>query len=311
MIYNRQFGLRNNHSTTHVLIDVTEKIRSALDKIIFACGVYIDLQKAFDTVNHSILMNKREYYGIRVAPKMWLESFLIGRHQFTHIKDRSSSKLPITHGVPQGPVLGPVLYLLHINDLHKAIQNSSVHHFADDTNLLCTNNSLKKTNKHINHDIRHLCQWLRSNKISLNASKTEIIIFKTKLKTVTKHLNFRVSGQKINTTIVKYLGVHLSDSLTWEIHFEHLQTKLNRAIGLLSKVRHYTPKSLLKTIYFSLFNSHLLYACQIWGQSKTKLFQEIKKLQDKAIRIISFLPKGASVKEASSTLKILKIQDFI
>ena len=243
---------------------------------------------------------------------MWLESFLIGRHQFTHIKDRSSSKLPVTPGVPQGSVLGPLLFLLYINDLHKAIQHSSVHHFADDTNLLYSNNSLKKTNQHINHDIKLLCQWLRSNKVSLNASKTEIIIFKNKFKTITKHLNFRVSGQKINpTTSVKYLGVHLSDSLTWEIHFKNLQAKLNRAIGLLCKIRHYAPKSLLKTIYISLFNSHLIYACQIWGQSKTKLFQDIEKLQDKAIRIISFLPKGASVKEAYSTLKILKIRDFI
>ena len=149
---------------------------------------------------------------------------------------------------------------------------------------------MKKINKHINHDIKHLCQWLRSNKISLNASKTEIIIFKTKLKTITKHLNFRVSGQKTNpTTNVKHLGVHLSNSLTWEIHFKNLQTKLNR----------------------KLFNSHVIYACQIWGQSKNKLFQDIEKLQDKAICIISFLPKGASVKEPYSTLKILKIRDFI
>ena len=171
---------------------------------------------------------------------------------------------------------------------------------------------MKKINKHINHDIKHLCQWLRSNKIPLNASKTEIIIFKTKLKTITKHINFRVSGQKINrTNSVKYLGVHLSNSLTREIHFKNLQTKLNKALGLFSKIRHYTPKSLLKTVYFSLFNSHLIYACQIWGQSKTKLFQKIEKLQDKAIRIINFLPKGASVKEAYSTLKILKIRDFI
>ena len=167
---------------------------------------------------------------------------------------------------------------------------------------------MKKINKHISHDIKHLCQWLRSNKISLNASKTEIIIFKTKLKTITKHLNFRVSGQKINpTTSLKYLGVHFSVSLTWE----NLQTKVNRAIGLFSKIRHYTHKSLLKTIYFCLFNSHLIYACQIWRQSKTKLFQEIEQLQDKAIRIISFLPKGASGKEVYSTLKILKIRDFI
>ena len=208
---------------------------------------------------------KLEYNGIRGVPKMWLESFLIGRHQLTHIKDRSSSKLPITQEDPQGFVLGPLLFLLYINDFHKATQHSSGHHFADDANLLYTNNSLKKISKHINHDIKQLWQWLQSNKISLNASKTEIIIFKTKLKTITKHLNFRVSGQKINpTTSVKYLGVHLSDSLTWEIHFKNLQAKLNRAIGLLCKIRHYAPKSLLKTIYFSLFNSHLIYACQIW-----------------------------------------------
>ena len=189
VICNCQFGFRDNHSTTHALIDITEKIRSALNKGIFACGVYVDLQKAFDTVNHSILMNKLEYYGIRGVPKMWLESFLIGRHQFTHTKNKNSCKLPITHGVPQGSALGLLLFLLYINDLRKAIQHSSVRHFADDTNLLYTSKYLKKINKHINHDIKHLCQWLRSNKIFLNASKTEIIIFKTKLKTITKHLN--------------------------------------------------------------------------------------------------------------------------
>ena len=188
-------------------------------------------------------------------PKIWLESFLIGTHQFTHIKDKGSSKLPITHMVSQGSVLGPLPFILYINDHHKAIQHSSVHHFADDTNLLYTSKSLNKISKHINHDIKHLCQWLQSNKISLNASKTETIIIKTKLKTITKHLNFRVSGQKINpTTTVKYLGVHLNNSL---------QTKQSRAIGLLSRIRHYTPKSLLKTIYFSLFNSHLIYAYRL------------------------------------------------
>ena len=134
MIHNRQYGFRNNHSTTHALIDITEKIRLALGKGIFDCGVYIDLQKAIDTVNHSILIDKLEYYGIRGVPKIWLETFWIERHQSTHIKDKSSCNLPISHGVPYGSILGPLLFVLCINDLHKAVQHSSVHYFADDTN---------------------------------------------------------------------------------------------------------------------------------------------------------------------------------
>ena len=126
-------------------------------------------------------------------------------------------------------------------------------------------------------------------------------------------MNFRVSGQKINTTTsVKYLGVYLNDSLTWETHFKNLIPKLNRAIGLLSKVMHYMPKFLLKTIYYSLFNSHLIYASQIWGQIKTKLFQEVVKLQNKAIRIINFLPFNSSnINKTYNDLKILKLPDSI
>ena len=111
-----------------------------------------------------------------------------------------------------------------------------------------------------------------------------------------KQLNIRVSGRKINPiTVVKYLGVHLNNSLTRKIRFKNIQIKPNREIELLSKIRHYTTKSLLKTINLSLFSSHLIYACQIWGQSKTTLFQEIKKLQDKTIYIINFFPKGTNV----------------
>ena len=103
-------------------------------------------------------------------------------------------------------------------------------------------------------------------------------------------MNFGVSGQKINTTAsVKYLGEYLNDSLTWETHFKNLVLKLNRAIGLLSKVRHYAPKFLLKTICYSLFNSHLTYSSQIWGQIRTKLYQEVVKLENKTILIINFL----------------------
>ena len=188
----------------------------------------------------------------------------------------------------------------------------SVHHFAYDTNFLAIDKSLKKNNKYINHDSHHLCQWIRSNRLLLNGGKTKMIIFRNRYQQINKKLNFRVSGEKINpTSSVKYLGVHLTQTLTWNTYLLELIPNLNRAVGLLSKIRHYTPKSLLRTIYYSLFNSHLIYACQTWGQSKTELFNKIQKLQDKALRIINFIPNTASVSEIYKTSKILKLSDYI
>ena len=242
---------------------------------------------------------------------MWFEMFLKERYQYTTNKEHSSEKLMSTHGVPQGSVLGPLLFLLFINDLHKAIIHSSVHHFADDTNLLLAEKSLKKINKLVNSDLKVLCQWIRSNKLSLNAGKTEIIIFKNKKQEITKRLNFRISGQKINPiTSVKYLGVFLNDSLSWDTHLNNLIPKLNRAIGLLAKIRHYTPKYLLKTIYYSLFNSHLIYASQIWGQSTSEHLRKLVELQEKALTIINFLPDTASLKDIYRNSKILKLTDY-
>ena len=180
LFYDLQFSFRNNTSTNHALIHITEKIRKALDNGFFACGVYIDLQKAFDTVKHSILINKLSYYGVRGIANNWFKTFLTNRQHFTSIEENSSDEITNDHGVPQGSVLGPLLFLIYINDLHKAIKNSDVYHYADDTNLLLTHKSPKKINKLINQDLTTLCKWLRANKISLNAAKTEIIIFRRK-----------------------------------------------------------------------------------------------------------------------------------
>ena len=162
-----------------------------------------------------------------------------------------------SNDVPQGFVLGPLPFILFINDLHQAAEFSSVHHFADDTNLLLIDKSLKRINKHVNRYIKLTVDWIRTNKLSLNASKTEIVLFKPRKKKITKQLNFCVSGQKNKQSSQgQYSGVILQDYLHWDAHLTNLEKKLSCSIGLLSKIRHYVSMHLLRTTYFLIFNSH-------------------------------------------------------
>ena len=182
-----QFGFRDKHSTTHALIKITDSIKKAIDDNNFSCGVFIDLQKAFDTVNHKILLYKLNHYGIRGNANQLFESYLQNRTQKVKINSHLSSTEMVECGVPQGSVLGPILFLIYINDLKESTLYSIVHHFADDTSLLFKNKSLKKLNKQVNHELNLICDWLRSNKISLNLNKTDIILFKARNKRLHEH----------------------------------------------------------------------------------------------------------------------------
>ena len=176
-LYAKQFGFRNTLSTNHALISITEEIKGALDNDEFSCGVFLGFQKAFDTINHRILLTKLEYHGIRGLGSDWFKSFLANRLQQTSIQEKTSSQLEITYGVLQDSVLGSFLFLIYINDLNKAIEHSIIYHFADDTNMFYSSKSLKQINHYINHDLSLIVQWLRANRISFNQAKAEIIIF--------------------------------------------------------------------------------------------------------------------------------------
>ena len=148
IIYNLQFGFRQQYSTSHALINITKIIRKALDDGNIVCGVFVDLQKAFDTVDHQILLAKLNHYGIRGVSNDWFKSYLSNRNQYVSTNGFDSSLTSINCGILQGSVLGPLLFLLYINDLNQVIKFCKVHHFADDTNLLCLSNSIKKLNKY-------------------------------------------------------------------------------------------------------------------------------------------------------------------
>ena len=172
-IYSRQFGFRKAHSTVNTLINIVERIRGSLDKGEFACGVFVDLQKAFDTVDHEILLAKLNHYGVRGIANTWFKSYLSDRSQFVCLSNHKSKIKAVKHGVPQGSVLGPLLFLLYINDLHHSIKSSETYHFADDTHLLNFAKSVWSLCGKINSDLRVLVSWLNANKISLNADKTQ------------------------------------------------------------------------------------------------------------------------------------------
>ena len=235
-----QFGFRAKHSTSHALVSITEKIREALDTGHFACGIFIDLQKAFDTVDHNILVAKLEYYGASGISKKWFSSYLHNRKQFVSINGFKSLLKNINFGVPQGSVLGPLLFLIYVNDLNLSVKNSIVHHFADDTNLLYIHKSFRTLCKKINYDLKGITNWLNANRISLNVSKTEFIIFRKPNTPVRFEIQIKLNGKRLYpSTNIKYLGVLLDEHLSCKPHIHALTKKLNRSNSMLAKIRHY------------------------------------------------------------------------
>ena len=252
-IYDLQFGFRQNHSTNHALLSMTQEIKDTIEKGKIAIGVFVDFQKAFDTVNHQILLRKLHHYGIRGSANDWFKSYLTKRRQCVSINGTTSESLYTKHGVPQGSVLGPLLFLIYINDLHNCIKHSTVRHFADDTNLLY---SIKKKEqdrnrnmvRNLNTDLRSLNQWLLANKISLNSTKTELIFFR-KINTPIPNLKIKLNGVRIKeSSEVKYVGIIFDEYLTFNTHIKIMNARLKRANNLIAISRHYVSKELLRQI---------------------------------------------------------------
>ena len=234
ILYKNQFGFRKNYSTNYTLMQITEKIKESVDKQNYACGIFIDLRKAFDTVNHEILLMKLEHYGIRGNMLNWFRSYLTGRQQCVCVNGTSSSYLDINCGVPQGSVLGPLLFLLYINDLPNISKILDFFLFADDTNIFYKSKSLLKLQIKLNKELRKLYLWLNINRLSLNIDKTNFIIFHPYNKPIHQHITLLINKKAIKeTNFIKYLGVLVDSTLSWNYLINNISKKISRAIGIM------------------------------------------------------------------------------
>ena len=240
----------------------------------------------------------------------WFKSYL-GRKQIVSINGADSELRELKHGVPQGSLLGPLLFLVYINDFNTCISNSKVYPFADDTNLLHINSYIKGLQKNINYDLKRLTNWLDANMISLNCAKTELIYFRKKRSASPTNITIKLNGKRLTSTDhIKYLGVYLDETLSGFAH-DILLKKLHIANSMLARSRDYLSINELKSIYHAVFSSHLNYASQIWGLSDTKYTDKIFKIQKNAVCMMTPAGFNAHTSTIFKSLGIIKVHDQI
>ena len=217
VLYPLEFGFREKHSTTHALLCLTESIKHSIDNGNFGCEIFLDLQKAFDTVNHKILLQKLEHYGVRGNGLNWFQSYLTGRSQYVTVNGHRSDYKPITCGVPQGSVLGPLLFLIYVNDLPSVSEVLKFYLFADDTSIYFDLKDLITLQKVVNRELKKIKKWLDANRLSLNISKTNYVIFHSQSKRIYEFIRIRLGSKPLNRAeYIKYFGILVHSTLSWK-----------------------------------------------------------------------------------------------
>ena len=310
ILYEKQFGFRKKHSTHMALMVLIDKLISCIQKGEFVIGVFLDFSKAFDTVNHDILLRKLEHIGIRGVALQWFVSYLTSRKQYVTYNGVQSSMKTMKCGVPQGSILGPLLFLVYVNDLAEVCKKTSPFLFADDTNLFKSGTDLVQIIKETNEELEAISLWLKVNKLSLNIKKTHYILFTTKrIGSVT--LNIRIDGCKVGKVKhTKFLGVFIDEKINWKKHISHISGKISRGMGVLRKVRKVLPANALKTLYHSMIYPYYTYCNYVWGNTCFETLKPIYYKQKDCVRIITMSKRREHTEPLFKKLGLLQLHEI-
>ena len=285
----KQYGFGKHHSTYMAIMQLVDKINNAVEKNETTVGVYLDLSKAFDTIDHNILLHKLDHYGFRGVVYDWFRSYLQDRKQYVSYNCNKSELKNILCGVPQGSILGPLLFILYINDITNTATLLDFILFADDTTILFSTNDIVSQIPLINRELLEVSNWFKANKLSVNATKTNYMIMGTpKMTSMIDQTDIILDNTKLDrVTKTKFLGVIIDENLTWKNHIDGITKTISRNIGMINKLKFFVPERILRTLYCTLVLPYINNGILIWGQACKTYLEKIYKLQKWVLRIIS------------------------
>ena len=310
ILFENQFGFRKNHNTTTAVSYLVNEIVKNYENSLPVLGVFIDLQKAFDTIDHEILLAKLQHYGIRGVALEWFASYLNNRKQFVKVRQAESEQLTILCGVPQGSILGPLLFIMYIND----IQNCSICSkilYADDTNMFISGSDVNDLFRRMNIELEKLSDWLIANKLSLNVAKTHYVLFQPGRNTVHDVPQLTINGQSIERkSSTLFLGVVLDSKLNWHEHISYIKGKIAKNIGIINKVKRVLNVSTLRTLYYAFVFPYLSYCIECWGSAAKTRTSPLLTLQKRCCRIITNSPPRTPSLPIFRRLNILPLEQL-
>ena len=331
IIYNHQYGFMSKRSTVHPLIHFINKLGMARNEKLISIGVFCDVARGFDTLCHNILIKKLEKIGIHGRELQWFKSYLTGRKQYVYVNGVKSSTCTVSTGVPQGSLLGPILFLIYINDLPKVTSLFTLL-YADDTSFLISGKSLEEITIILNTELKKVCDWFRSNKLSLHPEKTKFMVFNKNENNINWNeiniqLNFNNGDDNIQHLItklgfvnssseipaIKFLGVYIDPNTNFRYHIKYIRRKILNSIFVLKRLKNFLPQESLRTLYFSLVHSHINYCLPVWSSCLPSDLNAILLLQKKAVRIVtnsSYNEHTPPLFKQLGILPIVELSDF-